>query len=140
MLHYPGSTTWLFSTIYIDFKQANCQSLLIRCTHKISSYVWLWGLPFLPARSLFAVCFGIYICILLQSLYRNELNWGIEKSYRFHVILFYTYQYIQPQATYTLCAQFYYVATSFDPELGSSQGHDTGMWMYTETKNCNLSQ
>ena len=26
-----------------------------------------------------------------------------------------------------LCEQFYYVATSFNPELGSSLDHDTGM-------------
>ena len=25
----------------------------------------------------------------------------------------------------TLCTQFYYVATGFDPELWSSSGHDT---------------
>ena len=52
MLHYTGSTTCLFSTIYFDFIQSNCQSLLIQCTHKIP-YVWLWGL----------VC--MYVCIYL---------------------------------------------------------------------------
>jgi len=35
---------------------------------------------------------------------------------------------------HTLCEQFYYMATSFDPQLGSSSGHDTRLRKYTETK------
>lgn len=34
----------------------------------------------------------------------------------------------------THCEQFYYVATTFDHELGSSSGHDTRILKYTETK------
>ena len=35
---------------------------------------------------------------------------------------------------HNLCGQFYYVATNFDPELGSSSGHDTKILMYIKTK------
>ena len=35
---------------------------------------------------------------------------------------------------HTLDKQFYYLLPSFDPELGSSSGHDRRMWMYTDTK------
>lgn len=38
----------------------------------------------------------------------------------------------------TLYEQFYYVATSFDTELPSSSGHDTRIWMSTETKHHKL--
>ena len=41
---------------------------------------------------------------------------------------------------HTICEQFYWFASSFDPELGSSSGHDTRIWMYIETKYSNLRQ
>jgi hypothetical protein len=38
----------------------------------------------------------------------------------------------------TLYEQFYYMTTSFDPECGSLSGHDTRIWMSTETKHHKL--
>jgi hypothetical protein len=35
---------------------------------------------------------------------------------------------------HTFCKQFYQMATSFDPEPGSSSGRDTRIWMYIENK------
>jgi hypothetical protein len=49
-----------------------------------------------------SVSFGIYIYIFLESLYRNELNFDIEKSYYFHLIILYIYRYFQSQPTHTL--------------------------------------
>jgi hypothetical protein len=58
----------------------------------------------------------------------------------FEVILYFCYSYfvifisIFNHNQHTLYEQFYYMTTSFDPELGSSSGHDTRIQVYTETK------
>ena len=45
---------------------------------------------------------------------------------------------IFPVTTNTHREKFYYVAASFDLELGPSSGHDKRIWIYTEIKYYNL--
>jgi hypothetical protein len=47
------------------------------------------------------------------------------------------YQYSQSQPTHALRANLL-EGNCFDPRLVSSSGHDTGMWIYTETKHYKL--